>query len=349
MELKNILSSLLEPWIPSGSEPTNNTMIKEIFKEFCDDVKDDVLGNVIGVKKGGSGNIKVMMAAHMDEIGLMVKHIDDKGFISFSFVGGVDQRILPAQRVVIHGDKDILGVIGTKPPHIQDADERRKAIKHEDMFIDTGLSVDEVKRHVKIGDYITFERTPLELANKRWSSNAQDDRAGVAVMLWALKELEKLKFSADVYAVATAQEEVGLRGAIVSSFSIYPDIGIAIDVCHANMPDVPEYDTQKLSEGPVVTLGPNIHPKLFDKFIDIAKDHNIPHQVDPAPGPTGTDAWAMQITREGIPTALISIPLRYMHTTVETLCLEDVKRCGRLIALFISSLSKEFMEELSCF
>ena len=348
MELRDTLLKLIEPWIPSGSEPSNNALIKEVFWEYCDEVKDDPLGNVIGVKKG-NGDFKVMMAAHMDEIGLMVKQIDEKGFISFAFVGGVDQRILPAQRVIIHGDRDILGIIGTKPPHIQDPEERRKAIKHEDMFIDTGLSSEEVKKHIKVGDYITFERKPMELVNQQWSSNAQDDRAGVAVMLWALKELDKLHFDTDIYAVATAQEEVGLRGAIVSSFEIYPNIGIAIDVCHGNMLDVPEYETQRLGEGPVITLGPNIHPKLFAKFKELAEDYNIPFQLEPEPGPTGTDAWTMQITREGIPTALISIPLRYMHTTVETLCLEDVKMAGRLIALFISSLSKEFMEELSCY
>lgn len=349
MELRDTLLKLIEPWIPSGSEPSNNVLIKEVFREYCDEVEDDVLGNVIGMKKGNSGDFKVMMAAHMDEIGLMVKQIDEKGFINFAFVGGVDQRILPAQRVIIHGDRDVLGIIGTKPPHIQDIEERKKAIKHEDMFIDTGLSVEEIKEYVKIGDYITFERTPIELVNQRWSSNAQDDRAGVAVMLWALKELDRLHFDVDVYAVATAQEEVGLRGAIVSSFEIYPNIGIAIDVCHGNMPDVPENEAQKLGEGPVITLGPNIHPKLSAKFRELAEDYNIPFQLEPEAGPTGTDAWAMQITREGIPTALISIPLRYMHTTVETLCLEDVKMAGRLIALFISSLSKEFMEELSCY
>ena len=177
MELQDILLLLLKPWIPSGSEPSNNTIIKEAFREHCDEVYDDALGNVIGVKKGNLGVFKVMLAAHMDEIGMMVKQIDERGFISFSFVGGVDQRILPAQSVIIHGNKDISGVIGTKPPHIQTREERQKAIKHEDMFIDTGLPAPMIREHVKIGDYITFERKPLELANGRWASNAMDDRA----------------------------------------------------------------------------------------------------------------------------------------------------------------------------
>jgi endoglucanase len=149
--------------------------------------------------------------------------------------------------------------------------------------------------------------------------------------------------------VATVQEEVGLRGAIVSSFSIYPHIGVAIDVCHANMPDVPEEETQKLGRGPVLALGPNIHPKLFHRLKELADDYKIPYQIDPEPSSTGTDAWAMQITREGIPTALVSIPLRYMHTTVETLALDDIKMAGRLLALFISSIDDNFVGGLACY
>lgn len=349
LELKETLIKLIKPAIPSGREFQTNNSIKKVFLQYCDEVKSDKLGNVIGLKKGLSSDCKVMLAAHMDEIGLMVKNIDDKGFIQFTFIGGVDQRILPTQEVVIHGRKDIRGIIGNKPPHIQEPDERKKAIKAEDMFIDTGLCVNDVKKYIKIGDFITFKRKPIELLNNKLSSNALDDRAGIAVMLCALDELGKIKFNADVYTVATIQEEVGLRGAIVSSYGVNPDIGIAIDVCHGSMPDVPEYETSKLGEGPSIALGPNIHPKLFERIKQLAEDYKIPFQLNPEPSATGTDAWAIQITREGIPTALVSIPLRYMHTTVETLCLDDIKMAGRLLALFIASLSKEFLEGLACF
>lgn len=349
MELKENLIKLLEPAIPSGSEIENSDSIKEILGKYCDEVKRDKLGNLIGLKKGIKSDYKVMLAAHMDEIGLMVKHIDDKGFIRFAFIGGVDQRILPGQEVIIHGNKNLRGIIGTKPPHIQEPEERQKAIKTENMFIDTGLDRDEVKKYVNIGDYITFDRKPMELKNSCFASNALDDRAGLAVIICALRELEKMKFDGDVYAVATIQEEVGLRGATVSTYGINPDIGIAIDVCHGSMPEVADYETQKLGGGPVLALGPNIHPKLFKGLKDICEEYKIPYQLDPESASTGTDAWAIQITREGIPTALVSIPLRYMHTTVETVDLDDIKMSGRLLALFISSISNEFMEGLACF
>ncbi|WP_422443765.1 M42 family metallopeptidase [Thermoanaerobacterium sp. DL9XJH110] len=349
MRLTETLKKVLEPAAPSGGEFRLNQTVKDIFRIYCDRVEEDRLGNVIGLKKGLKGEFKVMLAAHMDEIGLMVKQIDDKGFIRFAFVGGVDQRILPAQEVVIHGRQEIKGIIGNKPPHIQEPEERKKSIKSEDMFIDTGLPADEVKKLVRVGDFITLKRKPLELLNDTFSSSALDDRAGIAAIIVVLQELNRLSFSADVYAVATVQEEVGLRGAIVSSFSIYPHIGVAIDVCHANMPDVPEEETQKLGRGPVLALGPNIHPKLFHRLKELADDYKIPYQIDPEPSSTGTDAWAMQITREGIPTALVSIPLRYMHTTVETLALDDIKMAGRLLALFISSIDDNFVGGLACY
>lgn len=349
MDVKEILTELLSADIPSGCEVEKNHSLVEIFQRYCKNVSVDKLGNLIGKKGPENAKIKVMLAAHMDEIGLMVKQIDDRGFIRFSYIGGIDHRILPAQEVIIHGREKVLGVIGSKPPHIQEPEEREKAIKSEDLFIDTGLPVEKVKQLIRIGDVITFKRKPTELLNGCISGNALDDRAGLAAILYCLEELDKLQFSAEVYAVATAQEEVGLRGAVVSSYQIYPDIGIAVDVCHGNMPDVSEEETHKLGKGPAIALGPNIHPKLFEKLKSIAEDYKIPYQLNPEPSATGTDAWAMQITREGIPTALISIPLRYMHTTVETLNIEDIKLSGRLLALFISSLDEGFVEGLKCY
>jgi putative aminopeptidase FrvX len=349
LDIKELLIKLTNLNIPSGSETQNNFLLKEFFGEFCDDIKCDKMGNIIGLKKGLNGCFSLMLAAHMDEIGLMVKQIDSNGFIRFTNLGGVDQRILPAQQVVIHGKIDLPGIIGNKPLHIQDQSERHKSIKAEDMFIDTGLPTSEVEKYVCIGDYITFKRNQVELYNKCFSANALDDRAGIATVLYALDELGHLKFDSNVFAVATSQEELGLRGAIVSSYSIAPNVAIAIDVCHGNMPGLPEEETHKLGEGPVLSVGPNIHAKLYRRLKEVCEDFKLSFQVNPEPSSTGTDAWAIQITREGIPTALISIPLRYMHTSVETLCIDDIKTAGRLLALFISSLDKKFVEELSCF
>lgn len=349
MEINQTLVKLLNVDSVSGTEPEKNCVIKDVIAPYCDEVREDKLGNVIGLKKGLRRDINIMLAAHMDEIGLMVKHIDDNGFIKFAFIGGVDNRILPAQQVVIHGKERVIGIIGNRPPHIQKPEERKKAIKADDMFIDTGLPAKTVKSLVSVGDFISFEKKPMELYNSSFSSGALDDRAGIAAILYALEELNRLKFDSDVYAVATVQEEVGLRGAMVSSFNIYPHIGIAVDVCHGRTPEVPEDETQELGKGPVLAIGPNIHPKLFAKLKEVAQENDIPYQLNPEPAATGTDAWAIQIAREGIPTALISIPLRYMHTTVETLCLEDIKKAGKLLALFISTINKSYMEGLMCY
>ncbi|MCR4430632.1 MAG: M42 family metallopeptidase [Tepidanaerobacteraceae bacterium] len=349
MGIKQDILDILKSNAVSGNEVANSNAIKECFRKLSDEVREDKLGNVISLKKGQNPNYNIMLAAHMDEIGLIVKQIDDKGFIRFAFIGGVDPRILPAQEVIIHGSRDILGIIGNKPPHIQEPEERKKTIKNDDLFIDTGLSADDVKKSIRVGNFISFRKKPSELLNSRFSCSAMDDRAGIAVILETLKELDSMRFDVNVYAVATAQEEVGLRGAVVSSFNIFPHIGIAIDVCHGNVMDVPEDETQILGKGPVLSLGPNIHPLLFKRLKQIAEDYYIPYQLNPEPSSTGTDAWAIQITREGIPTALVSIPLRYMHTTVETVCLEDIKKAGRLLAVFISSLNKEFVEGLTCY
>lgn len=349
MDIKQDVFDILKLSAVSGNELSNNSVIKECFRKFSDEIIEDKLGNVIILKKGQDANYNVMLSAHMDEIGLMVKHIDDGGFIRFALIGGVDPRILPGQEVVIHGSSKILGVIGNKPPHIQEYEKRKRTIKTNDLFIDTGLSADELKKKVRIGDFISFRKKPTELLNHRFSCSALDDKIGVAVMIETLRELASMHFYTNVYAVATVQEEVGLRGATVSSFNILPHIGIAIDVCHGNMMDVAEDETQVLGKGPVLAIGPNIHPALFKRLKQIAEEYDIPYQLNPEPSSTGTDAWAMQITREGIPTAVVSIPLRYMHTTVETVCFEDVKKAGRLLSIFISSLDKEFVEGLACY
>jgi len=330
----------------SGHEYMYSAEIEKAFKHYCQEVLVDNIGNVIGIKQSKiSSPIKIMLAAHMDEIGLMVKDIDERGFISFVSIGGVDPRILLAQEVIVHGKKDLFGIIGAKPPHLQSTEESKKAVKIEDMAIDIGLNADEAKKLVSVGDIITFQSMPKKLFNDYMSGKSFDDRAGIIVMLECLQELKNIDHEAEIYTVATVQEEVGLRGAIVSSYNINPDIGIAIDVCHGETPDAPKDNTFQTGKGPVITIGPNIHPSLSKKLMNIAKEYNIPYQIDVEPGNTGTDAWAIQVARSGIPTLLISIPLRYMHTTVETFCFKDVANAGKLLALFIKNIGKENLWE----
>ncbi len=334
----------------SGYEGSVGKVIHEVFAAQTDQVTTDTLGNVISLKRGeGENRAKVMLAAHMDEIGLMVTKIEEKGFLRFISIGGVDQRTLVAQEVRVHGRRDLIGVIGMKPPHLLTPEDADKAIKMEDMVIDLGLTEEEVKAVVAVGDLVTVNRNLIPLSGDFVAAKALDDRAAVAAIYHCLSELCRMRHTADVYAVATVQEEVGSRGALVSAYHVQPDIGIAIDVCHGEMPGVPEQYTAPLGKGPSVALGANIHPKVYERLTELAKEHNIPFAIDPIPGPTGTDAWTMQVTRAGIPTGLVSIPLRYMHTSVETLSINDIKLTGRLLAYFVASVDRKFVEGLLCY
>lgn len=352
MENRDFLEKLSGYTGVSGREERVAEIIKGIFSDYTDKIKTDTLGNLIALKEGeGKDKDKpqIMLAAHMDEIGLMVKEIDDDGFIKFTTVGGIDQRILVGQEVTIYAKEAIKGIIGAKPPHVQEKEERNKAVKIEDMYIDVGRDNKEVTNLVSVGDLAVIKSRFNELDGNRVSGKALDDRSGVTVMLECLKELQRLHHKGDVYSTATVQEEVGVRGATTSTYGIVPDIGIVIDVGHGKMPGTSEEDTAELGNGPVIVLGPQIHPKLHEKLKEIANEYEIPYQINAETTPRGTDAFAVQVTRSGIPTALISIPLRYMHTSVETLDLTDIKQAGRLLANFINQVDAEFVEGLRCF
>ncbi|MBR4720408.1 MAG: M20/M25/M40 family metallo-hydrolase [Clostridia bacterium] len=315
-----------------------------MLSPYCNEVKIDTLGNVIAVKYCGKPNAKkLLIEAHIDEIGLMVKNIDENGFITFVNVGGVDARILPAMEVIVHGKKDLKGVIGAKPPHIMSDGEDKKSVKIEDMSIDTGLSFEEVKKQVSVGDSISFSTVAEELADGQITGKSLDDRASIAVLIDVMKNISNL--AVDVYAVCSVQEEVGGFGAMTASFSVEPDFAIAIDVCHGITPDN-SYCAYEIGGGAVITCGPNIHPKMYELLTNAAKKHNIKFQIDVDGGNTGTDAWQIQVVREGIPTGLLSIPLKYMHTLVETISISDAEDVAKLITAFIGELSGE--EDFIC-
>ena len=350
MDNSEILQNLSETNGVSGYEQNITSQVANIFSEYSDEIKYDNLGNLIARKKGtGEENIKVMFAAHMDEIGLMVTKIEEEGFLRFTAVGGVDQRTLVGQEVIVLGTEELQGIIGAKPPHVQSSKERQKAYKMDDMYIDLGLEAEQVKEKVRVGDVITVKRQFEELKNNRVTGKALDDRAGILVMLTALQELKHVDHKVDLYTVATVQEEVGVRGATTSTYGIVPDIGVAIDVCHGIMPGVSSEDAAKLGAGTAIGFGPHVHPNLFSKLKDIAEEQEIKYQIEPSHTPRGTDAFAIQVTRAGIPTALLSIPLRYMHTSVETISMKDIRRSGKLLARFIRELNVEFVEGLQCF
>jgi endoglucanase len=349
MEIREFLARLVAMPGISGHEDSIAQAISQAFEPYCQKVRVDRLYNVYGLKTDipRKGMPKVMVAAHMDEIGLMVTDIDERGFIRFTSVGGVDPRILLAQEVEVHGKQKLFGVIGAKPPHIQQSGEAQKAVKMKDMVIDLGLPVERVKELVSIGDIVTFVSPLKDLKGQMVSAKSLDDRAGVAVLLQTMKELNDLRFSAEVFFVATVQEEVGVRGATISAYQLVPDIGVAIDVTHGDMPDAPRDETFSMNKGPVIAIGPNMHPRLSQKVMDVAREYGIDYMVEVEPGPTGTDARAIQISRWGVPTVLIEIPLRYMHTTVETLNLSNIKQAARLLARFIASLKEDWNEWLN--
>lgn len=342
MDAKEFLAKLIETPGISGYEYQVSQEIANAFKPYCDEVMVDDFYNVYGKKIGGvtDRKPKIMLAAHMDEIGLMVKKIEKGGFIKFTNIGGVDPRILPAQEVWVHGKETLFGVIGAKPPHLQTQAETDKAIPMDDMAIDVGLPEEEVRKLVNVGDLITFKSPLISMQGDIVNGKSIDDRAGVVLLYQTMQELDRLKFDAEVYFVATVQEEVGTRGAIISTYRVNPDIGIAIDVTHANTPDAPREETFPIDKGPTIAVGPNLHPKLTKKLMDVAKENNIEFHTEVEPGPTGTDARSMQISRAGVPTVLIGLPLRYMHTTVESLSMSTIKKSAKLLALFIASMEE---------
>jgi len=346
MDTKDFLSELVSTPGISGYEESIALKVSQVFEQYCDEVRTDAFYNVYGKMTDivGQNMPKVMLAAHIDEIGLMVKEVCEDGFLRFVSVGGVDQRILPGLEVIVHGKEKYLGIIGAKPPHLQVGDEAKKALEMKDMAIDVGLSSEQIKNSIKIGDPITFKSPLITLNGSMVCGKALDDRAGAAILLETMKRLKELRFEAEVYFVATVQEELGIRGAVISAFRVMPDIGIAIDVTHGDMPDAPKEETFALDKGPVIAIGPNMHQGLTKKLMDVAKEHGIDYLVEVEAGPTGTDARAIQISRSGVPTVLVQIPLKYMHTTVETINFETVKKAGMLLARFISSMKEGWRE-----
>lgn len=349
MDYKELLQNLSVSTAVSGNEKSLTDYLCETFKPFCDEVIVDKFYNVIGIKKGyGNTGKKIMVTAHYDEIGMIVKSIDKNGFISVSAMGGLDSKILLAQEVLIHGKETIPGVIGAKPPHLLDLNERNKTKKIEDLYIDTGLSYDHLNQIISIGDVITFDVVGFELLNNRLSSKSMDNRSGVTVLVSAMELLSKVKHEMDVFFIATTQEEVGLRGAKIASYNIDPYAAVVVDACHGDIPSAPKDEIFSLDKGPAIAIGPNLHKNLSNKAVSIAKEKNIPYQTDVEAGDTGTEAWAVQISRLGIPTALISIPVRYMHTTIEVVSMQDIKNAGILVSELVR-LSHFEMEESLCF
>ncbi|MBX5320972.1 MAG: M42 family metallopeptidase [Candidatus Bathyarchaeota archaeon] len=331
----------------AGREEEVRALVKDMLKPYVDEVKEDKLGNVIGIKKGKKNAAKVMLAAHMDEIGLFVKTISKEGFLQFTKIGGIDDRILLAQKVIVHTEKGPLhGIIGSKPPHIQKEEERKKVMTYDELFIDIGAeSQEEAKKMgVKIGDPVSFDIKFARIGNDIVIGKAFDDRVGCAVMIEAIKQLKKTECT--VYAVGTVQEEVGLRGATTAAFGIYPDVGIALDVTVAgDVPGVKEVEAPiKLRKGPsieVADMGLITHPKVLQLLVEAAEENKIPYQLE-AGLPGSTDAARISLTREGVPSGVISVPTRYIHSPASLLSLKDAEYSVKLTVASLQKIPKHF-------
>lgn len=331
----------------SGYEGPVRRLIEEAWQPLTDELHISRLGSLHGLSKGITPEPRpsILLATHMDAIGLMVSGIMD-GFLRITEIGGIDHRVLPGQLVTVHGRDAIPGVIVQPPAHLLPPEASSGPVPLEHLLVDTGLLPRDVSRKVRLGDLVSFAQEPIEMGKHTLAGHSLDNRASVVALTYCLDALQSRTHAWDVWAVATAQEEETLGGALTSAFQLRPDLAVAIDVTFAKGPDTPEHETFPMGKGITLGWGPNIHPGLYRAFKKIADKLEIPYKMDPLPQHSGTDAYALQIAREGIPTVVISIPLRYMHTPVEMISMKDVERAGRLLAEFVTGLDVDFMDSL---
>ena len=347
-DIKPFLKQLISLPGLSGYEGPAREAIAAAWKPLVDELSVSPLGSLHGLKRGSGTEPRprILLAAHMDAIGLMVTNITDEGLLGFTEIGGVDPRILPSMPVMVHTRSgDLPGIVALPSDRLLPAAVRGKPARLEHLLVDTGLMPEDVHRQVRVGDLISFGTDPLELSGDTLVGHSLDDRAAVAVVTICLEELSRRAHSWDVWAVATVQEEETLGGALTSPYTIRPQIAVAIDVTHAKGPGASDWRTAPLGKGFTLDWGPNTHPALFSAFKETAERAELPFTIQTYPAYSGTDAMGMQIVAEGIPTMVVSIPLRYMHTTVELVSMKDVNRAGRLMAEFVTSLTPDFVEK----
>ena len=338
-ELRKFFTDLVEAPSPSGFEQPAQDVYRRFVKKYTNDIKTDVHGNVIALRKG-KGKLKTMICGHVDEIGFMINYIDTDGYLYVKPVGGIDANILPGLRVNIYGTKGVVrGVFGKKAIHLMTPEERNQGTKLADLWIDIGApNKKEAEKRVAVGDIVTFS-PGLEILHKDIiTTKATDNKVGVFVAGAVLHYLAKEDIVTNLYSVSAVQEEIGIRGARTSAFGIDPDVGIAIDVTVTS--DHPGTDKKKIGDiaigkGPAVAVGPNINPKVFELLKEAGKRKKINFQVEVESGATGTDANAIQVTRAGVATGLVCIPNRYMHSPNEVISLKDLDDTALLIAEFI--------------
>jgi endoglucanase len=342
----DFLMQLLSTPGPSGDEAAVARVWREEARAFADEVRADVRGNSFAVLNGQAGAPRVLLAGHIDEIGLMVTHVDDDGFLWFNTIGGWDPQVLVAQRVRLLGRQGpVIGVIGKKAIHLMKPEDRERASKIEDLWVDIGAkNRDEALAQVRVGTSGVIDAPVLRLPHDRIVSRSIDNRIGAFTVLEALRLLAKDKPAATVAAVATSQEEITFAGAHTAAFSFEPQVAIAVDVTHAT--DHPDANRRRsgvvtMGGGPALSRGSAVSPMVFDMLIETAEREGIPFSLEASPRYTGTDADAIHYSRGGVAAGLVSIPNRYMHSPNEMIQLSDVENAAKLIAAFVKTLTAE--------
>ncbi len=335
MDAFEILSDLTAICGVTGAEERVADAVERYFGRFTGNVRRDALGNVVGVL--GSRGPTLLVCAHMDEVGMLVTKIEDDGLLRLCAAGGVDARVLPGHEVHVHGKKTLPAVVGATPPHLAEGDEP-SAYTFDELLCDTGLSPEHVRALVSVGDAVTYALVPpVRLQNGRAAGKSFDDRALIAAEILAMERLFGEDLNCRVAFAATTQEEVGQRGAFIATYLAEADLGVAMDVTHAPTPGTKPFGTTEMDKL-AIGVGTNIHPKLYAWLTEIAAREGIPFEPEACVGKTGTDAWTMQVQRGGVPSALVSVPLRYMHTSVETIDLATLENCVGLLCAFVREL-----------
>jgi endoglucanase len=338
------LKRILETPSPSGYERPVQEVVRQYAAGFSDDLVTDVHGNVIAARNPGAP-LRVMLAGHCDQIGFLVRYIDNDGFLYVQAIGGWDPQIVVGQKMTVWTDGGpVFGAIARKPIHLLTDEERKQVTKMKDLWVDIGAKDQaDASSRVRVGDPLTLELSFRPMLNDCASAPAMDDKTGLWIAFEALRRTQGGKLNCALHAVSTVQEEIGLRGSKTSAFRVDPHVGIAIDVCHAT--DSPCIDKKQegdiaLDKGPVIYRGPNMNPRVVERLLEAAKAREIPYQLAAHGRATGTDANAIQITRAGVAAGLIGVPNRYMHSPVEMVSLRDLDRAADLLAAFALGLAE---------
>ena len=338
MSLADKIKKLTNAYGVSGDEFRISKIAAELMAPYCDRVEIDDFGNVLGYRDCGIPSAKtVMLDAHIDQIGFLITEVTEEGFLRFTTVGGVDQRMLLGSELTVLTKKGpILGIVAAIPPHLQKDGDDKKSVSIPEMVVDIGMTGEQAKKVVRVGDYMAFANDAMELQGDALCGKAFDDRACLVCLLHTMDLLQGKPLAVNVVVSASTKEETGFQGGLSAGFKVQPDYAIAVDVTHARTGDAPQVIV-KLGDGPNVDMGSNSNPKFAKRVIEVARAKQIPHIVTSCPAGSGTNAWPIQMQGQGVTTLVVSLPLKYMHSPVEMLRMSDVKNVGKLIAAFIET------------